>query len=618
MTEDFKDKILKYLTGNIEIQTGDNEPQFQPVETITNNLYQYMINEFDTGGTLPYIIDIIKGNYNDNYLCYGNGSNFGFVIILDSNFQIIESTKQYTSGTTMNQFLKLNQAPNGTFYGIDKSGSNYRFIMLNNMLSKTPTQTNFRYVMQKTYNITSSYPSNFTLVGMIKNPNGGEYLFYGYRLINGNYKPLAIEYTVNVGMANEWVQYDYSTSDNNSYYITGGWSSWDSEGNLNFKLIGNINTTTNTLIYIFKISGAGIIVDQTYDTNIDTSGIGQFDSLEMKSVILSESNAYVVAYVNSSNPKVYIFRINNGIYKLYESSTASGILGQFVTFGISTDYINTYIWYLLPSGSYYDFYGGLIIGDNVYRTLITNADVYPLNMQVSFNQFNLYSFNLQSANTLYNLQFVFNQFNYNGLPYEDINSLKPNSAILLEDSEDPKIIFARNLYNLNVNGATTISTLEVPNTFLNDVSIVGKELASETNTAISSDATTITKNLYEVLDINFFNTLVMKNSNNPNNEIINNNGASRLNNSISQTTDYSNATANKIRINYQDGTSLVQNVGTPIITNGVATYTISIYVPKTITNIEIISHDENTSYQTIMGTFNTGSYYTLTQDVRVE
>ena len=49
-----------------------------------------------------------------------------------------------------------------------------------------------------------------------------------------------------------------------------------------------------------------------------------------------------------------------------------------------------------------------------------------------------------------------------------------------------------------------------------------------------------------------------------------------------------------------------------------ATYTITIYVPKLITNIEIISNDETTSYQTITGTFNINKYYTLTQNVRVE
>lgn len=615
MTQDFKDKVLKYLTGNIEEDSGINEPQFGAVETVTNNLFQYMIDNFYTSGNTPYIIDIIKGNQNDNYLCYGNSGNTGFVILLDSNFEVIEGTNTYTSGTTMNKFIRLNQALNGTFYGIDTDGTNYRFITLNNILLKTPNQSSYRYVMQKTYNITSDYPSNFFVKNILKNPNGGNYFIYGSRLVTHD-RPCCIEYTINVGMANEWTQYDYTIAGNDGYDVTGGWASWDSQGEITFRLIGGKETSTNTNIYVYGNSGSSISLLNTYDTGIDTSGIGQFDALLMSSVILSEDNAYVIAYEQTNTPKIHIFRINNGIYKLYESASFSGVLGQFMPYGISTDYINTYFWYLMPYGSYYNFYGGLMIGDNVYQTLITNTDFYNLTMQVSFNQFNLYSFNLQSNNTVYKIPFVFNQFDYNGLPYEDINCIKPNSGILY-DSND-KVIFARNLYNLNINGNTTISTIEVPNTFLNDTTIAKQDLLSETNIVLNDNVQNISKNIYEVLDINFFNTLVMKNSNDPLNEIINNPGASRLNNSANQELDYQNTYAGKVRINYSDNTNNIETVGIPTITNGIATYNFTIYVSKTISNIEIISNDENTTYQTIEGTFNVGSTYTITQDVRVE
>lgn len=616
MTQDFKDKVLKYLTGNLTEDSGINEPQFGAVETVTNNLYQYMIDNFDTGGSLPYIIDIIKGNQNDNYLCYGQGSNFGFIIILDSNFEVIEGTNTYTSGTTMNKFIRLNQALNGTFYGVDTDNSHYRFITLNNILLKTPNQSSYRYVMQKTYNITSNYPSNFTLLNIIKNANGGDYFLYGYRLVSGHARPCAIEYSIVVGASNEWTQYDYTISGNDGYSISGGWASWDNQNNLTFRLIGTLDSSTNTNVYIYGNSGTSISLLNTYNTNIDISNIGQFDALLMKAIILSENNAYVIAYEQTNTPKIHIFRINNGIQKLYESSSYSGILGQFIPYGISTDYINTYFWYLVPSGSYYDFYCGLVIENNVYQSLIVNTDVYALNMQVSFNQYNLYSFNLQSNNTVYRIPFVFNQFDYNGLPYENINCMKPNSGILY-DSND-KVIFARNLYNLNINGNTTISTIEVPNTFLNDETIAKEDLLSETDVVLNDNVQDISKNIYEVLDINFFNTLIMKNNNNPLNEIINNPGASRLNSSISQELDYQDSYAGKIRINYIDNTSNVDTIGIPIITNGVATYTFTFYVSKAISSIEIISSDENTSYQTIEGTFNVGSTYTITQDVRVE
>ena len=234
---------------------------------------------------------------------------------------------------------------------------------------------------------------------------------------------------------------------------------------------------------------------------------------------------------------------------------------------------------------------------------------------MSYNLINYY-IPYSSYEKFYTCQQVFNQFNYNGLEYENINSLIPEYSNLYD--EKGNIIFSRNLYNLSINGNTTISTIEIPNAMLNNTTIVEQNLLSETNTLMNNNVNNITKNIYEVLDINFFNTLVMKNSNNPNNEILNNLGATRLNQSISSTNDYTDTIANKIRINYQDGTSIIQNIGTPTITNNVATYTITIYVPKAITNIEIISNDENTSYQTIVGTFGIGKYYTLTQDVRVE
>lgn len=624
MTEDFKEKVLKYLTGNIIQGTGTNEPQFQLAETITNNLDTYIWDNYGLS-VRPYIIDIIKSNFNDNYLVYGRGSTanntfYGFIIILDSNFQIIESTNQYSSGTTMNQFVKLNQAPNGTFYGIDTDGTNYRFIMLNNILLKAPNQTNYNYVMQKTYNITTNYPSNFNIKDILKSPNSSNYFIYGFRLVNGYNRPCAIHYVVNVGTTNEWTQYDYISTNNNNYGVSGAWASWDTEGNLTFRLIGGDDILNSTSVYEYENSSSAIVLKSTYTLPINTSSFNYLDGLTFSATILNETNIYILAFVYGNNNQAFIYRVNNGtMYELYQSSIYSGILGNVLTVGMKTDYINTYFWYLMPitQDVEWAYYGGLIIENNVYQTTIYQGSTISQSALLNgYNQFNLYSLTLQAGNVLYRVPFVYNQFNYNGLPYEDINCLLPNNGILY-DSND-KTIFARNLYNLNVNGNTTVSTIEIPNTFLNETTIAKEDLLSQTNVILNENTTNIIKNIYEVLDINFFNTLVMKNRNNTDNEIINNNGATRLNTSMSQTLDYTNTIANKIRINYSDDTSTIQSIGTPTITNGVATYTITIYVPKTINNIEIISNDENTSYQTITGTFDINKYYTLTQDVRVE
>lgn len=621
MTEDFKDKLLKYLTGNIEENTGVNEPQFEAVKTISNNLYTYMMDNFDVQDQpIPYIIDIIKSNKNNNYLCYGNGYNFGFMIILDSEFQVIESTKEYTSGTTMRKFQVLKQAQNGTFYGVDYVEDpnlvniSYRFLMLNNILLKTEQQTNYQYVMKRTYNFPNTYNTINALSyvsDVIKNENGGQYLICGnYLNANNDYNCIAIELVIQVGQPNEWNEYKQNVEDGKIYVFDGAWCSWNDAGNISILIACSVNG----VVYILGNSGNSLITTEQYtlSSNIKTN--------VKKTVILNENLYYSLAeYYDSQTDdgEVYIYMIKNKVSNLiFQSGIYEAVVGNIKTYGLSTDYINTYFWYLTMSGNNYSYYGGLIIGENAYYTLIkTVDDIYPLSTQVSFNQYNLYSFNLQSSNTMYVIKFVFNQYNYNGLAYENINSLVPNSGILYDENNE--IIFARNLYNKNINGNTTISTIEVPNTFLNDTTIEESDLLGETNIILNEETNSISKNIYESLDINFFNTLIMKNANTQN-EIINNPGASRLNSSVSDELDYTDAYAGKIRINYTDNTNEVQTIEAPTITNGVATYTFSIYVSKAITNIEIISNDENTSYQTITSTFNIGSTYTITQDVRVE
>ena len=108
---------------------------------------------------------------------------------------------------------------------------------------------------------------------------------------------------------------------------------------------------------------------------------------------------------------------------------------------------------------------------------------------------------------------------------------------------------------------------------------------------------------------------------NTNNYIDNYGGASRLNQSVSKETDYSNAKATKVVIHYNDGSQLKGGISATI-NNGIATYSITLYIPnnKNVDSIDILSEDENTIYQTIdtKGRFENNKYYTLTQDVHIE
>ena len=199
--------------------------------------------------------------------------------------------------------------------------------------------------------------------------------------------------------------------------------------------------------------------------------------------------------------------------------------------------------------------------------------------------------------------------------------INQHDVVLSDNAGVP--IFARNLYNKVINDNVTVSTLEIPNTLMNYdfgpiYEIAQQTLNSETNQELLKINESIDKNIYETVDINLYNTLNMRS-----NGINNINGAIRINKSTANDIDYYEAQATKVRINYSDGTNYIIAID-PItqitVSNGIATYSFMIYAPenKNINNLEIISYDENTSYVTINGTFTSGKYYRITQDVYVE
>ena len=146
---------------------------------------------------------------------------------------------------------------------------------------------------------------------------------------------------------------------------------------------------------------------------------------------------------------------------------------------------------------------------------------------------------------------------------------------------------------------------------MNDDTISKQELYNKTNSVINTNESTITKNIYETLYINFFNTLNMKNANDPNNIIINLSGASRLNGSISGYNSYDNVKIGNVRIVYNDNTYLdmegfkIQNNWNP--------YTISFSIKE----IKIMSSDKMTTYQTITPTLEVGKTYNISQNVKI-
>ena len=190
----------------------------------------------------------------------------------------------------------------------------------------------------------------------------------------------------------------------------------------------------------------------------------------------------------------------------------------------------------------------------------------------------------------------------------------PNSGILYDDNND--VIFARNLYNKTVNDRVTQSTIEIPNNYLNDKMIAKQDLISETNSIMVDKSNVITKNIYETVYLNFINTLQMINNNNTNNPILNPVGATRLNESISEIQDYDNQKMSKAKINYQDGTNSIIPIAFSQVENAMRT-NFTIYLNKGIINIELLSQDEDTVYNTITSEFELNKTYIISQDLTV-
>ena len=637
MTEDFKSKLLKYLTGNLEQETGVNEPQFGEYKITTTNTRQQIASELNTDITNILIRGNLSANQYNEVLLYGKNNDTGksFIAVFSAEMVLLQLIQTYASGSDLFDTYSMQIDENGSIYGLsqDTAGGNntLRVLLFNNIFLSNVNSDSYSVELKKTYIVPSTngfHCINTAPKDIIKKAVG-EAIYYitGYGS-SGHTNTQVMIFQINVGSTNTWDLYSMGS---NVYYAQSRFSVLINKVGDNYVYYAYGLDVINNKYVAYSLSSTGTA------TNINTINITNTISFTTSQVLALNSETIYASISDNVEHVNYLYKVVGTTLQLIESAT--GYQGGSETWQPAIYYLQNingtvFVTKYDPFRYGVQIFFGMIQDTTIYykqegreSSIMDNlnnfSNINAYSDTFINNQYNLYNiyinsdYNEQEEEYVINkLTLIYNQFNYNGLDYENTNSLIPEYSNLYD--EDGNIIFSRNLYNLSINGNTTISTVEIPNTMLNNTTIAQKNLISETNSIMNNDTTTLNKNIYEFVDINFFNTLLMKNSNNPNNEILNNLGATRLNQSISSINDYADTIANKIRINYQDGTSVIQKIGTPTITNGVATYKITIYVPKTITNIEIISNDETTSYQTITGTFDINKYYTLTQNVRVE
>ena len=633
MTFRYKQMAMKWLTGKMNIVPKVNSVLFEEFTSNENKLETLM-----NGLYFPFGYDIkgvVQGKTTDNdnieySVLYGDYQDeqqnklYGFIMILDQEYNAKQIIKQYSNGEYFGNIISLNVGNDGRFYMVEQDNNDYyRFVLLNNILVKSPSEENYQVVQRQTYRFPQQ--SQFTAGKMLmtKHPQEARYLMAQYNDIDRTI--YCTEFIINVGSTNEWNYY-------NKVVLSGQYdtelsdllASWNSENHLTFMLVASYYNQNNVNTSVYYKTGTGTTLEVN-SSSVQDSIASSSDIVNTQAVIKNFNTIYYSIGYNKNGSLYY------SLYIVYidDNFNIDSINRRF--FEVEDPVSNNKGITLMKKDEdifffYVDLTGfvGIVIGDVVYQAYVSGIDfsgsLYLANMQ---RQFNLYIMYVQVGNNVYINKMVYIDKDNNS-SYQDLTSMNPYFAKLYDDNS--KLIFARTLYNKSVNGQTTTSTIQVPNQFINNINIGGQKLFGQTYLNLINQTDTYTKNEYEEVYFNFANTWYIQNQNDPNNVILNPSGATRFNQSISQTNDFANCKCTKYRLNYSDDTTKVVEIDPSNIVledNDEPfkyTYYIMIFNPtdKNILSIDLISEDEMTIFQTINNlNFASGKLYSLTQDVYV-
>lgn len=637
MTNDYKENLLEYLTGNIAQGISSATPMYAEVSTS-----DYNDNPTSLGSLVVRCKDG-QGNYNGLDLYYSHGGNK--ISLVDSkDMTIIKTFASFASGTAFGTFLNIEVDEVGNAYGLDyivQNGVNvYRIILMNNISEIPKGYNDYQVILRNSY-----YVQGYDPYGDDINPQYETFLAkstqsatYYFALQEGTGSLIMPSlFQINVGAENTWtrlpdVLFTFGDVDiGNIYFDTNdqpvaeyiGTERRDNEWAINRAItIGDSEPTYVDLVTnvirdyyhspISDVTNFDITLYSNYNNNFYFALVG----------VIPSGSQYV--------SKMDIYNYDNGNIVLLDEKISPSGGSTIAPYNIRGKVVNGLFMYLTPqykSGNAYNLCFSMVsreVKENFFiKTDIENTwsslaikryGVYNL-----YNEYIINYINRDSDSSPYYLvtyKMVYNQNNYNGLKYKDKKMLVPTQGLLFDS--DNNLVFARNLYNLKVYNNQTMATINVPNNLLNNVTISEENLYSSTSYELIDNTQTINKNVYENLYINFINAITMQNRNN-NDYSYNLQGSSRLNISSSKDLDYENAKATKIRVTYDDNTSYISIVSSTLV-NNVYRYSIGVHVPSdtNIQKIEIISNDEATTYQTISNlNLENNKYYVITQDVHV-
>ena len=621
MTTDFRQLILKYMLGQLDEQQASDDLNWGDVKTTQNNLYTYLQEFFN--GQNWYITGSMQGTSTTNplgftvlYGYYGlAGETKGFLTILDEKFNPLSTLTSYNTGTDFYEFYALNVDEDGNFYGIDRTDTQYRLVLLNNFLVKSEN-ADYEVRLRNSYYFPDDYLINkISRINKIYKRIGSA--TYLVPFLNGGYNsgyPSVLEIKINVGSENEWTP--YQSSFNYTSAVVEDMIFQYTNDTLNYRIA--LTDISNEEIDEITYNGTSYSKN-TYSYSGDVVYLNYDDLYICKNQYPSSSSSGGQIYI--MHVDVYkVDRTNNSLINIYSSGWSYYDYGINDKQGIYLFKSSNELFALVINGgsdlSEYRYQLLKIVDEKVYQKnlgYVPSTAVY-LNLFFVSKQYNLYSYYIQSQNTVYQVNQIYNELNYNGDSYEDINSLFPNTGNLYSDNQ---LIFSRGLYNKVVNGNTTTSTIEVPNTLLNDTNITSEELVSHTSTSLVKENQSISKNIYELLYINFINSLIVQNRNSSSYQDMPT-IASALNQSICSTLNYDDIKLTKWRITFSDNSTKIGTLTTTKVSDYAYNLKFIFYTSKDIKSIELISNDENVVYLTINElNLSLNKIYKISQNVEV-
>lgn len=652
MTEDYKQSLIDYVSGLLKIEQA-RPTEFDPreitgigIEEYTSQRWSAILSAFN--GKNVSINGILESENYNNYIMYGgyqngnSGNCNGFLIYI--NEYGIPTKARLLSNARGFQFLKFDET-NNRVYGVvsDRATSTVAndndayFVYYNNLFltesDNNPPDITYSYKIH-----TDSSTNYFTARDIVKHPEKPFYMIYSTNFSSLNCTRVT-ELIINVGQANE-----LKTLYLNNDYLGHAFYGWYDGETPKFKIIVRTENTTATMKLITYNGNSS---SETALTNGITLPKPQNFYIKDNYLSMNENNIYFVYNANYQENSIQYKK--SYLLKYDGTTTLKGIYStNAIVYGTYHDIPILNV--LRDNNTIYCVRGISDEANGSTHIAVVNISEHSSPQESDFENLGtgsyIYRFNMYNFRTIlrrnYNLLYFENysgyireslgnydqpingfsnqvgrikqRIGYTGYPYSYYNALVPRYANLYY--EDTKLMFSRNVYNITRFNNTTTASVEVPSNFLNNYPITREKLFGNTGYELIRANELINKNEYEILHLNFLNTInVIDEDTNTMYEM----GAIKTNEGITTgtQTSYNNTKCNKYRINYEDNTSKIGTITWQNITDLSKQTNFAIYVKKAIKNIDLISNDESTIYLTINGNFEIDNYYTINQKVRI-